>query len=79
MSGGFTYPNPIFISPIYNPWFYLSLDSSGFLTYTYAKSIFVSNNDYRLSYLTGLTPGIASSGGALIAGSNNDISGLGAI
>ncbi|GMF34645.1 unnamed protein product [Phytophthora lilii] len=38
MSSGFSYPQPIFQSPIYNPAFYLTLDASGYLTYDYAQT-----------------------------------------
>ncbi|CEG39980.1 uncharacterized protein PHALS_10204 [Plasmopara halstedii] len=66
MSSGFSYPQPIFISPIYNPSFYLTLDSNGYLTYQYAQSLYFSKNDYRLTYITGITPGTAVSGRALV-------------
>ncbi|GMF37840.1 unnamed protein product [Phytophthora lilii] len=79
MSSGFSYPQPIFQSPIYNPAFYLTLDASGYLTYDYAQTLYLSKNDYRLTYITGLTPGTATQGLAIVPGTNNDISGLGAI
>jgi len=68
MSSGFSYPRPIFTSPIYNPAFYLTLDASGYLTYEYAQTLYLDKNDYRLTYITALVPGI-----------NNDISGIGAL
>ncbi|DAZ95106.1 TPA: LOW QUALITY PROTEIN: hypothetical protein N0F65_001708 [Lagenidium giganteum] len=40
---GFSYPSPSYISSIYNPAFYSSLDASG---------LYLSKNEYRLSYLT---------------------------
>jgi len=79
MSSGFSYPQPIFESPVYNPAFYLTLDASGYLTYDYAQTLYLDKNDYRLSYITGLTPGTATQGVALVPGTNNDISGIGAL
>ncbi|KAJ8552421.1 hypothetical protein ON010_g10128 [Phytophthora cinnamomi] len=79
MSSGFSYPKPIFSSPIYNPAFYLTLDASGYLTYDYAQTLYLGKNDYRLTYITGITPGTATQGVALIPGTNNDISGIGAL
>ncbi|RAW39477.1 hypothetical protein PC110_g4285 [Phytophthora cactorum] len=79
MSSGFSYPQPIFKSSIYNPAFYLSLDASGFLTYDYAQTLYLGRNDYRLTYLTGITPGTATQGLALVPGENKDITGLGAL
>ncbi|GMF41293.1 unnamed protein product [Phytophthora lilii] len=79
MSSGFSYPQPIFQSPIYNPAFYLTLDASGYLTYDYAQTLYLSKNDYRLTYITGLTPGTATQGVAIVPGTNNDVSGIGAL
>jgi hypothetical protein len=79
MSSGFSYPQPIFTSPIYNPAFYLTLDASGYLTYEYAQTLYLDKNDYRLTYITGITPGTATQGIALVPGTNNDISGIGAL
>jgi hypothetical protein len=79
MSSGFSYPQPIFASPIYNPAFYLSLDASGYLTYDYAQTLYLDKNDYRMTYITGITPGTATQGIALVPGTNNDISGIGAL
>ncbi|GMF11181.1 unnamed protein product [Phytophthora lilii] len=79
MSSGFSYPQPIFQSPIYNPAFYLSLDASGFLTYDYAQTLYLSKSDYRLSYISGITIGSATEGVALVPGVNGDISGIGAL
>ncbi|GMF43504.1 unnamed protein product [Phytophthora lilii] len=79
MSSGFSYPQPIFQSPVYNPAFYLTLDANGYLTYDYAQTLYLSKNDYRLTYITGITQGTATQGIALVPGTNNDISGLGAI
>ncbi|GMF24313.1 unnamed protein product [Phytophthora lilii] len=42
MSSGFSYPQPSFQSSIYNPAFYLSLDSIGYLTYDYAQILYLS-------------------------------------
>jgi len=78
MSSGFSYPQPIFKSPIYNPAFYLTLDASGYLTYEYAQTLYLDKNDYRLTYITGITQGTATQGVALVPGTNNDISGIGA-
>ncbi|GMF30226.1 unnamed protein product [Phytophthora fragariaefolia] len=71
--------SPIFTSPIYNPAFYLTLDANGYLTYDYAQTLYLSKNDYRLTYITGITQGTATQGIALVPGTNNDIIGLGAI
>jgi hypothetical protein len=79
MSSGFSYPQPIFTSPIYNPAFYLSLDASGYLTYDYAQTLYLDKNDYRMTYITGITPGTATQGIALVPGTNNDVSGIGAL
>ncbi|GMG18019.1 unnamed protein product [Phytophthora fragariaefolia] len=79
MSSGFSYPKPIFSSPIYNPVFFLTLDASGYLTYDYAQTLYLAKNDYRLTYITGTTPGTATQVVALIPGTNNDISGIGAL
>ncbi|EGZ17310.1 hypothetical protein PHYSODRAFT_499185 [Phytophthora sojae] len=74
MSSGFSYPQPIFQSPVYNPAFYLTLDATGYLTYDYAQTLYLSNNDYRLTYITGITQGTATPGVALVPGSGGDIS-----
>jgi hypothetical protein len=79
MSSGFSYPQPIFTSPIYNPAFYLTLDASGYLTYEYAQTLYLDKNDYRMTYITGITQGTATQGIALVPGTNNDISGIGAL
>jgi len=63
---GFTYPQPIFTSPTDNPALFLSLDATGYLTYEYAQTLYLSKNDFRLSYITGITPGIATSVIALV-------------
>ncbi|GMF13195.1 unnamed protein product [Phytophthora lilii] len=44
MSSGFSYPQPIFQSPIYNPAFYLTLDASAYLTYDYAQTLSLGEN-----------------------------------
>ncbi|RAW22021.1 hypothetical protein PC110_g21537 [Phytophthora cactorum] len=79
MSSGFSYPKPIFDSPVYNPAFYLTLDASGYLTYDYAQTLYLDKNDYRLTYVTGITPGTATQGVALVPGTNNDVGGIGAL
>ncbi|ETM51797.1 hypothetical protein L914_04438, partial [Phytophthora nicotianae] len=76
---GFIYPPPTFISSCYNPAFYLSLDQTGYLTYAYAQTLYLSINDYRLSYITGITPGTATPGIALVVASDGSLSGLGAL
>jgi len=73
---GFSYPNPILISETYNPAFYLALDPSGFLKYEFAQTLYLSKNDYRLSYITGITPGVATSGIALVPDLSLGLSGL---
>ncbi|EGZ19528.1 hypothetical protein PHYSODRAFT_460506, partial [Phytophthora sojae] len=70
---------PDITSSIYNPAFYLQLDASGFLTYDYAQTLYLNKYDYRLSYITGVSQGVASPGVALVPGSGGDISGLGAL
>ncbi|GMF31844.1 unnamed protein product [Phytophthora lilii] len=79
MSSGFSYPQPIFQSPIYNPAFYLTLDASGFLTYDYAQTLYLSKTDCRLTYISGITIGTATQGVALVPGVNADSSGIGAL
>jgi hypothetical protein len=76
---GFSYPQPIFISDTYNPYFYLSLDQTGYLTYAYAQTLYLDRNDYRLSYLTGISDGTALPNLALVPASDGSITGLGAI
>lgn len=76
---GFSYPNPIFQSSIYNPAFYLSLDPSGFLTYEYPQTLYLSKDDYRLSYITGITPSMATAGVALVLGNDLSLTGIGAL
>ncbi|ETM39613.1 hypothetical protein L914_14244, partial [Phytophthora nicotianae] len=72
---GFIYPPPTFISSCYNPAFYLSLDQTGYLTYAYAQTLYLGINDYRLPYITDITPGTATPGIALVV----SLSGLGAL
>ncbi|GMF49007.1 unnamed protein product [Phytophthora fragariaefolia] len=76
---GFTYAPVIHDSQLYNPLFYSYLGSDGSLTYAYAQTLFLSRNDYRLSYLSGITLGIATEGLALVPGSGGNISGIGAL
>jgi hypothetical protein len=76
---GFSYPQPIFISGTYNPSFYLSLDQTGYLTYAYAQTLYLDRNDYRLSYLTGISDGTATLNLALVPASDGSITGLGAL
>ncbi|GMF10193.1 unnamed protein product [Phytophthora lilii] len=76
MSSGFSYPQPSFQSSIYNPAFYLSLDSSGYLTYDYAQTLYLTKNDYRMTYLSGVVPGKASIGSALVLGASGNTSGF---
>jgi len=76
---GFSYHQPIFISGTYNPSFYLSLDQTGYLTYAYAQTLYLDRNDYRLSYLTGISDGTATPNLALVPASDGSITGLGAL
>jgi hypothetical protein len=73
---GFSYPPPIFLSSTYNPAFYLSLDPSGLLSYAYAQTLYVSRNDYRLSYITGVTLGQGAAGLALTLDSGGNVSNI---
>jgi len=73
---GFSYPPPIFLSSTYNPAFYLSLDPSGLLSYAYAQTLYVSRNDYRLSYITGVTLGQGDAGLALTLDSGGNVSNI---
>jgi hypothetical protein len=73
---GFTYTPPSYNSSIYNPLFYPSIDASGFLTYDYAQTLYLSRNDYRLSYLNGITAGQATSGIALVPDGSRNIANL---
>ncbi|GMF45280.1 unnamed protein product [Phytophthora fragariaefolia] len=76
---GFSYTQPIFNSPVYNPAFYLSLGASGFLTYDYAQTLYLGKNDYRLTYISGITLGVVTPGIALVPGIGGDISGIGSL
>ncbi|EEY54736.1 uncharacterized protein PITG_08273 [Phytophthora infestans T30-4] len=76
---GLIYPPPTFISSCYNPAFYLSLDQTGYLTYAYAQTLYPGISDYRLSYITGITPGTATPGIALVVAFDASLSGLGAL
>ncbi|GMF41043.1 unnamed protein product [Phytophthora fragariaefolia] len=76
---GFTYAPIIHESQIYNPLFYSDLGSDGSLMYAYAQTLFLSRNDYRLSYISGITLGIATEGLALVPGPGGNISGVGAL
>jgi hypothetical protein len=76
---GFTYPPIISDSSLYNPRFYPSLGTDGTLTYEYAQTLYLSRNDYRLSYLSGVTPGAATSGSAIVLDETLSLSGLGSI
>jgi len=76
---GFSYPPAIFKSSVYNPAFYLSLDSTGYLTYDYAQTLYLSKNDFRLTYITGITPGVVQSGTALVLDNSLSLTGLGSI
>ncbi|GMF34559.1 unnamed protein product [Phytophthora fragariaefolia] len=76
---GFTYAPVIHESQLYNPLFYSYLGSDGSLTDAYAQTLFLSRNDYRLSYISGITLGIATVGVALVPGPGGNISGIGAI
>ncbi|GMF46269.1 unnamed protein product [Phytophthora lilii] len=76
MSSGFSYPQPTFQSSIYNPAFYLTLDASGYLTFGYAQTLYLSKDDYRMSYLSGVVPGTASIGSALVLGASGNIFGI---
>ncbi|GMF65915.1 unnamed protein product [Phytophthora lilii] len=62
--------------------FYITSDkmnASGFLTYDYAQTLYLSKTDYRLTYISGITIGQATQGVALVPGVNGDISGIGAL
>ncbi|GMF30094.1 unnamed protein product [Phytophthora lilii] len=76
MSSDFSYPQPSFQSSIYNPAFYLSLDSSGYLTYAYAQTLYLRKDDYRMDYLSGVIAGTALYSKALILDSSGNISGI---
>jgi hypothetical protein len=76
---GLHYPQPIFSSSIYNPDYFLKLDSSGYLTYEYAQTLYLDKNDYRLTFLSGITPGTATSGSAIVLDETLSLSGLDSI
>jgi len=76
---GFTYPPIIGDSTLYNPRFYPSLGADGALTYVFAQTLYLSKNDFRLSYLSGVIPGSATSGSALVLDETLSLSGLGSI
>jgi len=76
---GFTYPPIIGDSTLYNPRFYPSIGADGVLTYDFAQTLYLSKNDYRLSYLSGVIPGSATSGSALVLDETLSLSGLGSV
>jgi hypothetical protein len=76
---GFTYPPVIGDSTLYNPRFYPSLGSDGTLTYDFAQTLYLSKNDYRMSYLSAVIPGSATSGSAIVLDEDLSLSGLGSI
>jgi len=76
---GFTYPPVSQDSQLYNPLFYPSLSADGYLTFDFAQTLYLSRNDYRLSYLSGVVVGTASSGSALVLDHTLSLTGLGAI
>jgi hypothetical protein len=76
---GFTYPPVISDSSLYNPRFYPSLGSDGTLTYDFAQTLYLSKNDYRMSYLSAVIPGSATSGSAIVLDEDLSLSGLGSI
>jgi hypothetical protein len=76
---GFTYPPVSQDSQLYNPLFYPSLSADGYLTFDFAQTLYLSRNDYRLSYLSGVGVGTASSGSALVLDDTLSLTGLGAI
>ncbi|EGZ05268.1 hypothetical protein PHYSODRAFT_457772, partial [Phytophthora sojae] len=73
---GFSYPQPIFTSSTYNPAFFLSLREDKLLTYAYAQTLYLSKNDFRLSYITGVTAGYAVQGVSLVPDGSLSINGL---
>jgi hypothetical protein len=76
---GFTYPPIIGDSTLYNPRFYPSIGADGVLTFDFAQTLYLSKNDFRLSYLSGVIPGSATSGSALVLGETLSLSGLGSV
>jgi hypothetical protein len=76
---GFTYPPVSQDSQLYNPMFYPSLSADGYLTFDFAQTLYLSRNDYRLSYLSGVGVGTALSGSALVLDDTLSLTGLGAI
>jgi hypothetical protein len=76
---GFTYPPIIGDSTLYNPRFYPSIGADGVLTYDFAQTLYLSKNDFRLSYLSGVIPGSATSGSALVLDETLSLSGLGSV
>ncbi|GMF31974.1 unnamed protein product [Phytophthora lilii] len=76
---GFTYPPIIQDSQLYNPAFYPSLSADGYLTYDFAQTLYLSKNDYRLSYLSGVVVGQATAGSAIVLGNELSLSGIGAL
>jgi hypothetical protein len=76
---GFTYPPIIGDSTLYNPRFYPSIGADGVLTFDFAQTLYLSKNDFRLSYLSGVIPGSATSGSALVLDETLSLSGLGSV
>jgi hypothetical protein len=76
---GFTYPPIVGDSTLYNPRFYPSIGADGVLTFDFAQTLYLSKNDFRLSYLSGVIPGSATSGSALVLDETLSLSGLGSV
>lgn len=65
---------PNFDSSTYNPLFYTQGGDS--LTLESAQLLFLAKNDYRISYLSGVTAGTASANGVLVCDSTRSISNI---
>ncbi len=72
---GFSYPNPSYSSLTYNPAFYAGLDGE-FLTLEYANILYLSKNDYRISYLNGISEGIGGESKVMILDASKNIIGI---
>lgn len=51
----------------------MTLDASGYLSYDYAQTLYLSKNDCHLTYITGITPGAAVSGSVLVLDDTDSI------
>ncbi|EGZ04905.1 hypothetical protein PHYSODRAFT_535175, partial [Phytophthora sojae] len=74
---GFTARPPSQESTIFNPNFYAL--ATDVLSLEMADTLYLSKTDYRMSYLSSITMGVASPMSALVLDTNLDITGINSI